>query len=221
MMESPLSDFASVTVAPRAQAVLETFEIPWVNWLSSVVTDKVRQRSIAKSIICMCMQWACQKIRAPISIKIVRAGKRTKVIATEDLELGELHVPLFFRRDSSVVFPGDADVRTHHEAVHAKVKWEYIPSDYIKDAENGQNEHITVKALILPEAKLPRLLTKPEYFDNKVDVHPFWHIPRSCNIGDGNCDIVNLSFMPILASDFKSLNGAGAALRPATEQLNV
>ena len=217
----PLSDFASVTIAPRAQAVLDSFEIPWENWLSSVVTDKVRQRSIAKSIICMCMQWAYQKISAPIPITIVRAGKRTKVIATEDLEPGELHLPLFFRRDSSVIFPDEDVTRTHHEAVHATVKWLYIPSDYIKDAEGGEDKTITINALILPEAKLPRLLTKPEYFDNKVDVHPFWHIPRSSNIGEGNCDIVNLSVAPIIASDFKSLNDAGATLRPATETLNV
>ena len=102
------------------------------------------------------------------------------------------------------------------------MKWDRIPSDDIKDAGDGEDTQITMDAFIFPEDRfIQRRPQHSGYFDHTAHTHPFWHIRRSCITGTGNCEIVNVSLEPTIASDFVSLDGAGTNLRPARERLDV
>ena len=130
-------------------------------------------------------------------------------------------MPLSFMWDTSVVFPDEDNTHTHYKAVRARVEWDYIPSDDIKYAEDGEDKKITMDAFILPEVEESKDFPQPECSFNNASIHPFWHIRRSCITGTGNCEIVNVSLEPTIASDFVSLDGAGTNLRPARERLDV
>ena len=82
---------------------------------------------MAKAVVCLTTEWMQVKTKQPLLISVVRSEKRTKVIATADIEPGLLHVPLFFRRDTSVVFPGEHKAQTNFESVRAKVAWDHTP----------------------------------------------------------------------------------------------
>ena len=73
-------------------------------------------------------------------------------------------------------------------------------------------------AIILPERKLQ---SNPEYFADNTDIHPFWHIHRSCIDGASNCEIVDVSLKTTIASEYDALKGAGTNLTSATQTLDV
>ena len=96
--------------------------------------------------------------------------------------------------------------------------WDCIPSDYIIDAEGGGDKKVEMAATILPERKLQ---SNPAYFADNTDIHPFWHIHRSCIDGASNCEIVDVRLKTTIASEYDALKGAGTNLTSATQALDV
>ena len=103
--------------------------LPWRTWNDSVVTDAVRRRNQATSILSIAMGWFQMKSEHPIPLALVKrnAGPVT-VIATGNPEPGHLHVPFFFRKHLSVY--SDTDPLWYDpNAIRVTVRWTEDISD--------------------------------------------------------------------------------------------
>ena len=185
-----------------------------------MVTDAVRRRNQAKSILSIAMGWFQVKAEHPIPLAVVRRnGGPVTVIATDNLEPGQLHVPFFFRKYLSVY--SDMDRPWYDpNAIRVTVRWTEDPSD--PNAKTyDDSTHVEVELKVIPEKHLPRDLTKPEHFDEKADIHPFWYIRRSIQADLVNAELVYTTVKVVSCSNFAALVEAGVKLLPAAEAYSV
>ena len=93
-----------------------------------------------------------------IPIALVRKGNAIQALTTSRVEVGELVVPLFFRKQSSMVMENEA-VIANSKAVKILAAWALAPSQQEVDCvmeDNSVETHVHV----LPELKLPKANAK-------------------------------------------------------------
>ena len=106
------------TKVSKNQVVVET--IPWSTW-----AEKQTQRNdsnMVKLMLMLAMGMLHDNATTEIPIACVRKGPVIQALATRTIEAGELVVPLFFKKQSSMVTAGEG-VTVHPKAVCARVSW--------------------------------------------------------------------------------------------------
>ena len=115
------------TTVTKNQVVVDT--IPWSTW-----ADKQTQRNdsnLAKLMLMLAMGMLHDHATTPIPIALVRKGGVIQALTTRTIEAGELVVPLFFKKQSSMVTAGEGQT-VHPQAVCAVVYWAAPPSESIE-----------------------------------------------------------------------------------------
>ena len=113
-----------------------------------------------------------------LPIVFVKKGTVLSCKATQAIPKGKLVVPVFVRRDTSLVYmDAAAYASVSKQAVMTRIAW--APSAQDAEASGGSEEDLHTIA-VMPELKLPKPAvagetTAWELHDN---VHPFWAIPR-------------------------------------------
>ena len=117
------------TVATKKQVAVET--IPWSTW-----AEKQTERSdnhMAKLMLMLAMGQLHDHATTSRPLALVRKGSVIQALATRTVEGEELVVPLFFKKQSSMVIAGE-DATVHPKAVCAVVSWAATLSDHERDA---------------------------------------------------------------------------------------
>ena len=123
-------------------------------------------------------------------IAIAMQGGATWVKATQQIRKGELAVPLFVRRDGSMILRDTESRVIHPLAVNAVVSWPTTEEEQLKGLEESHRD-ITIS--VQPEYKLPSAVAgKPSSWEIKDNGHPFWVIPRQKTEAETpNCEMAD------------------------------
>ena len=137
--------------------------------------------------------------KMPISLQ--RTGKVVKALASDRIPKGELAVPLFFKKSSSMVME-DKQGPLHPHTVKIVVGWKEVESTEEgteKGTDTGKTVFVTVEksatVFVTPELSLPKKESSTLAFDStvvegKLDwsktdmIHPFWFIRRADSKAD-------------------------------------
>lgn len=213
----PLSQHETVNTKKKQE--VET--IPWSTWASA--QTKPNANSMAKMLLSLGMATVHDNDTThPKPIALVRKGGSIQALTTDSLEKGQLVIPLFFKKPSSVVTVGDGTA-VHPKAVCAKVSWEQAPTAAEKEA-GMEGENIEVMVYVQPELKLPIKGEQGLDWAPSDNVHPFWFIKRTENEKDddeANADLVYQDLTHVMACSFKPLSSAVAELSPFTQTFSV
>ena len=139
------------TMVTKKQVEVET--IPWITW-----AEKHTQRNgrdMANMMVMLAMGMLHDHATTPIPIACVRRGGVIQALTTRTMEVSELVVPLFFKKQSSTATAGEG-VTVHPKAVCAVVSWAVPLSESARDAgmEGGASQRIE-SVHVQPELKLP------------------------------------------------------------------
>ena len=176
-----LDSSGRVMCPPPVHAPASTVDvnIPWTMWLPAAVPDCLR--SNVKSMVRAAVWQAARHYHASLMqlpIVFVKKGTALSCKATQAIPKGKLVVPVFVRRDTSLVYmDAAAYASVSKQAVMTRIAW--APSAQDAEASGGSEEDLHTIA-VMPELKLPKPAvagetTAWELHDN---VHPFWAIPR-------------------------------------------
>ena len=132
------------------------------------------------------------------------------VVAEKYLNAGELIIPLFFRRSTSILTDGEwgAD---HNKSIPIDVEWaESNVSERM--AETGIEEPITqsVALLVKEETRLPNNPTMSEDWSGNEDLHPFWFIKRQKEGKEINCALMTQLVQSHTSMEWEDLQLKGA-----------
>ena len=212
----PLSQHETMTTKKRQE--VET--IPWSLWASE--QTKRDAHSMAKMFLSLGMATVHGNDNTPKPIALVRKGGSIQALTTDSLKTRQLVIPLFFKKQSSVVTGCDG-TPVHPKAVCAKVSWLATPTACEKDA-GLECENTEVMVHVQPELKLPMKGDKGLEWAPSDNVHPFWFIRRTEKNEDeaqANADLVYQDLTHVIACSFKPLSSAVAELTPSTETFSV
>ena len=98
------------------------------------------------------------------------------------MEVGELVLPLFIRRSTSIIEPGDYGT-THNNSLTVDVEWqECNTTEQMKDV--GIEEAIThnTTLIVKEEIRLPEEGAAEKDWTGKEDLHPFWLVKRQKSV---------------------------------------
>ena len=214
----PISQHQTVSVMARIP-VVET--IPWHTWAEKKTVPNVADK--AKMLAMLGVGWmhdhATDMDSMPIAL--VRKGKRIEAKATRPLEIGELVVPLFFSKQSSMHCQGEGGT-VHPNAACVEVSWTIARSE--EELEAGMEDKqllVRTPVHVQPELKFPEKTKDGLAWTNESAVHPYWFIQR--NDGDeheANADVVRQDVTQVFACSFKPLSNV-VKLSPAAETYTV
>ena len=156
----------------------EVESIPWTTWAEKATQPD--SGSTAKMLVSLSVRSVNAHLDGPIPISLVRKGNAVQALATKGVRVGGFLVPLYFRKDSSMVVHPAVAGSIHPKAVTTEVSWALPISELEKEAgvENGGEERIAV--CVPPEVKLPTQNDKGGWVWTQSDnVHPFWLIKRT------------------------------------------
>ena len=111
------------------------------------------------------------------------------VVAEEDIKKGELIVPLFVRRPTSIVAEGESE-GLHHKSIAVDIEWTEC-----NISERGEASGIEqplkheVVLQVNQELRLPTSNDNPGDWSGHEDLHPFWVIRRQKDGDEINCKI--------------------------------
>jgi hypothetical protein len=167
--------------------------------------DEAQER-LAKCLLEMTIRSMHGHVMRPfLPIALARKGKEISAVTTTAVEVGELVVPLFFRRTRSMVMENEPGVR-HPKGVTCDVQWRSTPNAV--DLSKGlEGKDVKVKVFISPELKLPKARPIDLDWTKTEEVHPFWFIKRSCKEEDvKNMELIFDSVQHIISAPFKNVN---------------
>ena len=176
----------------------------WPRWFSGVATEieRVSVKGVLRTAIWQ-LNDKFSETDAPVAI--VREGGHTWTKAMKVIPADSLWVPLFYRRESSLILRDYDPAQINPQAVNAVVSWPTTPKERETGVENEEHE-ITIS--VQPELKLPRPQedggeAKWALSDN---AHPFWAITRMQTEKDvPNCELRQHQTTVVVATQ-----GAGA-----------
>ena len=84
-------------------------DIPWGTWAELVT--KPKHNEMAKMFLYLAMTTVHGHVLSSLPIALVRKGNIIRALATRDLKVGELVVPLFFNRQNSMVMDDEGGPR--------------------------------------------------------------------------------------------------------------
>ena len=206
------------TVRARGEEEVET--IPWALWASDQA--KRDDTSMAKMLLSLAMASLHDNDNTPKPIALVKKSNTLQALTTMALETRQLVIPLFFKKQSSVVTGGDGSL-LNHKAVSAKVSWTKAPTAD-QQAAGLEAEETAVTVHVQPELKLPTKGDQGLQWSPSDSVHPFWFIKRTERPEDdlqANADLVHQDLTHVMACSFKPLSSAVAELAPSTETFSV
>ena len=180
--------------------------IPWTTW--SEKATKHNPNNIAKLLLLMAIDSLNHNWSSLCPIALVRKGNVIQALATKSLRVGELVVPLFVKKQNSVVTE-DVGATIHPKAVSVVAKW----------SENADNEagsrDVEVTLKVQPELKFPTNGAKGLEWTQSDAVHPFWFIQRTDkNEIEANADLVQQDLTHVMACSFKAVTSAAAKVSP-------
>ena len=128
------------------------------------------------------------------------------------MEAGELVLPLFFRKSTSIVAEGDwgAD---HHKTIGLDIEWtEASVSERL--ADTGIEVPLTqaVSLFVKEEVRLPNQDSMSEDWTGQEDLHPFWLIKRQKEGTEINCKLKNQLVEIQTTMEWDSLGQQGAKI---------
>ena len=205
------------TFAQQPKAV-ET--IPWSTWSEKQATHN--DISMAKMIAMLGVGWMHDNAFTDSTpLALVRKGSEIEAKATRTLEIGELMVPLFFKKQSSMHCVGDSGT-VHPNAVCVEVSWTTAASDLETEAGMEGNREVKIPVHVQPELKLPAKGTDGLQWSLTSAVHPYWFIKRSKDVDDeANAAFVKQDVTHVMACSFDGTPGDAAPLTPATDTYTV
>ena len=161
----PLSEMDTIVLEPK-DANKQLVVIPWSDWLGASVTDEYLDEHKAKTVVHNAIMWthslahgcnlvtdspiATDKTDRPYPLSMQREGKGAiTVVATTAIPKGHLAIPVFCRKEQSLVFhqEGVKSNRAGHE-LECTVKWEDTGRD-------GQPREVEKTIYCQPEKRMP------------------------------------------------------------------
>ena len=198
--------------------------IPWRTWAEKKTIPNEAEK--AKMFVMLCVGWmhdhatciAHQDTGHSMPIVLVRKGKAIEAKATRTLEIGELVVPLFFSKQSSMHCKSDGGT-VHPNAARLEVSWTVTVSD--AELEAGMEEKTWIARIpvyVQPELKLPDKTKDGLAWKVDAAVHPYWFIQRNDgNDVEANADVVYQDVTHVFACSFRPLSSDAVKLSPAAE----
>ena len=199
-------------VAAGTQERVDT--IPWREWASNVCALDTSQ--VAKQVLGLAMAANHNHVTCNIPIAMVRSGSVVKALATTDIPIGHLKVPLWFKKDTSMVMEGSSTT-IHPKAVCSEVSWVKALTPLEKDAGVECGEQVVARIHVQPELKLPKEGDAGFVWDPRDAVHPFWFMRRSETVQSqtgsqivANASMVMETVTYVCATDYVQLKTAKA-----------
>ena len=202
----------------KKQVAVDT--IPWITWAEK--HTQRNDRDMAKLMLMLAMGMLHDNATTEIPIACVRKGPVIQALATRTIEAGELVVPLFFKKQSSMVSAGNG-VAVHPKAVCAVVSWAVTLSESDREAgmEGGASQR-SESVHVQPELKLPTKGEKGLDWTVSDAVHPFWFIKRTeKDESQANAHLVFQDVTHVMACSFQPLSSGVVALALATDTFTV
>ena len=171
--------------ATRGKETLPVEVIPMKPWLDGLA--KENEDSNVKAVLRAAILQAREQYDTTLNITIARQGREYWVKATELIPTGKLVVPVFVRRDGSMLFSGRSTQVISPQAVNAVVSWPTTEEQKLRGLEDNQ---VTIS--VQPELSLPPPAVAGEAtrWEQKNNGHPFWVIPRRKTKDESvNCEI--------------------------------
>ena len=198
----PLSEHA--TAVKSTVKVVET--IPWLTWAEAQPHDTSEE---VKMLLSLAMTSVTDNCTNAIPLALVKTGSALQALTTRVLERGELAVPLYFKKQSSLVIPSDPGAATvHPRAACVTVSWTRAPSEAEMEAGVEGEGGISVAVRVQPELKLPNKNKKGDGYEwvPSVSLHPFWFIKRAEKNDEPNAEIKYQDMTLVAACGFEALN---------------
>ena len=226
-----LSTHETVSAGAATEDKVQT--IPWRDWARSACA--LDDAQIAKQVLALAMAANHDHMTCEIPIAMIKSGSVIKAVATTDIPVGHLKVPLWFKKDASMVMEG-AGVTIHPKAVCAEVSWVRPMTPEEAEAGVERGDDVVVRVHVQPELKLPKEGDAGFVWDLKDSVHPFWFMRRWDQVtrqGDmaanasgeaqiaANASVVMETVQQVWASDYVHLKTAKAKVDPMVATYSV
>ncbi|MDA8583548.1 hypothetical protein N9L68_04925 [bacterium] len=178
---------------------------------------------MAKLMLMLAMCMLHDHATTEIPSACVRKGSAIQALATRTIEVGELVVPSFVNKPSSMVTAGDG-VTVHAKAVCAVVvSWAVTLSESDRGAgmEGGASQR-SESVHVQLELKLPTKGNEGLGWAVPDAAHPYWFIKRTeKDERQANAHLVFQDVTHVVACSFQPLSSVVAALALATDTFTV
>ena len=213
----PLTQHATVEV----KKATPVSAIPWLPWLQEHA--KRNTNEMAKTIVSLALGAVRAQSTTAIPLALVKKGSSIRALATKVLEKGELAIPVFFKKQSSLAVADEAGVTIHPNAVCAVVSWIREPTAEEVEAGMEGSAQDSCAVHVQPELKFPSLNDKGVFeWAQTTAVHPFWFIKRSDKNDEPNMEVKHQEVTSVFACSFSPLNESlKVPLAPATDTFTV
>ena len=166
------------TVTIKGRSIVEEVEMPFRQWLDTRMVNE-KAPDTARRVLQQCIFQVTQSMRlSKWPVRIVKRKNLLSVVAEEDLGAGDLILPLFCRRPTSILV--DEEVREPlHKSIPVDVEWEEANISARAAAmgvETPIQHSITLR--VNPELRLPLSNDSPGDWSGSEDLHPFWAVKR-------------------------------------------
>ena len=212
---------SELATASPLRNMVSTEHIPWEKWVELEACPDEAEEKIGKCMLEITIRSMHGHImRSTLPIALARQGKAVQALTTRDVEIGELVIPLFFRKPHSMVMENEPGVR-HPRGVTCTVTWATSPSDDERD-RGLEGIEVKMNVFIQPEFKLPKAKSLGLEWTKTEEVHPFWWIKRSCKEEDvKNMEMIYESATHIVSANHQTLKQKKAEVLPATDTYHV
>lgn len=186
--------------------------IPFREWMSSKAVNEAPV-STAKRALLQCVFTVTQQLRRRVpAVQLMKQKNTISVVAEKRLEAGELVLPLFFRKSTSIVAEGDWGAE-HHRTIGIDIEWTE-PNVSERLADTGIEEPLTqaVSLFVKEEVRLPNQDSMSEDWTGHEDLHPFWLIKRQKEGTEINCELKNQLVEIQTTMEWDSLGKQGAKI---------
>ena len=200
----PLTEHETVVLGKgKAQTVRH---IPWRVWAEKSCT--MDEDAVAKKLLELAQASLHHHLTCAMPISMTSQGNVVKALAVDAIPIGGLKVPLWFKKEASMVMEGSAATK-HPKAVVAEVSWVLPVTPAEEEAGVEVGHTVTKKIHVQPELKLPRFAQEDFLWTPTDSVHPFWFIKRDDEgKGEANASMVMEKVTHVSASDFIMLKQA-------------
>ena len=141
----------TIPVAEKHKSVI----IPFQEWLQSKVVNEDKHDTAKRALLHCVFSITQQLRRRKLPVLLQKRDGKISVVAEKNLEVGELVLPLFIRRSTSIIEPGEGGA-SHNNSLTIDVEWQECNTTEQMEAV-GIEEAITHNTLLIvkEEIRLP------------------------------------------------------------------